>query len=55
MSTEDKLNYFKDYDKKEKCKYNIDWGKFYDWLWMSRLNISLDADKRNKTDKENNI
>ena len=38
-------------------QYNIDWGKLYDWLWMSRLetNISLDADKRNKTDKENNI
>jgi hypothetical protein len=31
-STEDKLNYFKDYDKNRKRQYNIDWEKFYDWL-----------------------
>ena len=26
-STEDELNYFKDYDKKRKRQYNIDWEK----------------------------
>ena len=37
-SIEDKLNYFKNYDKKRKRQYNIDWEKTYDWLKDSSPN-----------------
>ena len=48
-STEDKLNYFKDYDKKRKSQYNIDWEKIYDWLkdseWTGQMEEYIQKNK----------